>query len=71
MSEGVYATYIYPIQFIVHDNVQIDFSIEEINSPSYDHSLLHRIIGTIKNTFEDNTIVFTNTGGTNGFTTKN
>ena len=58
LSEGVYATYIYPIQFIVHDNVQIDFSIEEINSLSYDHSLLHRIIGTIKNTFAGNTIEY-------------
>lgn len=58
MSEGVYVTYIYPIQFIVHENEQIDFSIEEINSLSYDHSLLHRIIGTIKNTFAGNTIEY-------------
>ena len=28
----VYVTYIYPIQFVVHENERIDFSIEEINN---------------------------------------
>ena len=56
LKESVYVTYLYPIQFIVHDNERIDFPIEEINSLSYDHSLLHRIIGTINNTFDGSTI---------------
>ena len=56
LKEKVYVTYLYPIQFIVHDDEQIDFPIEEINSLSYDHSVLHRIIGTINSTFDGNTI---------------
>ena len=56
LKERVYVTYLYPLQFIVHDNERIDFPIEEINSLSYDHSLLHRIIGTINNSFDGNTI---------------
>ena len=32
MQKSVYVTYIYPIQFIVHENEKIDFSIEDINS---------------------------------------
>lgn len=58
LKERVYVTYLYPIQFIVHDNEQIDFPIEEINSLSYNHTLLHRIIGTINNTFEGSAIEY-------------
>lgn len=54
----VYVTYIYPIQFVVHENEKIDFSIEEINSLSYDHSLLHRIIGTITNHFNNRDVEY-------------
>ena len=43
-QKSVYVTYIYPIQFVVHENEKIDFPIEDINNLSYDHSLLHRII---------------------------
>lgn len=58
MQRSVYVTYIYPIQFIVHENETIDFSIEEINSLSYDHSLLHRIIGTITNHFDNKDVEY-------------
>ena len=57
-QECVYVTYIYPIQFVVHKNEKIDFSIEDINSLSYDHSLLHRIIGTITNYFDDRKVEY-------------
>lgn len=46
-----YVTYIYPLMFVVHEGEEIDFSIDEINNLSYDHSLLHRIVGTISNCF--------------------
>lgn len=58
MQNRVYVTYIYPIQFVVHENEKIDFSIEEINSLSYDHSLLHRIIGTITNHFNNRDVEY-------------
>lgn len=58
MQKSVYVTYIYPIQFIVHENEKIDFSIEDINSLSYDHSLLHRIIGTVKNRFDNKEVEY-------------
>ena len=54
----VYVTYIYPIQFVVHENEKIDFSIEEINNLAYDHSLLHRIVGTITNRFDGRDIEY-------------
>lgn len=54
----VYVTYIYPIQFVVHENEKIDFSIEEINNLTYDHSLLHRIVGTITNRFDSRDIEY-------------
>lgn len=54
----MYVTYIYPIQFVVHKNEKIDFSIEDINNLSYDHSLLHRIIGTITNRFDDRDVEY-------------
>lgn len=54
----VFVTYMYPIQFIVHENEKVDFSLEEINNLSYDHSLLHRIIGTITNTYENKRIEY-------------
>ena len=47
----VYVTYIYPLMFVVHEDEETDFSIDEINNLSYDHSLLHRIVGTIPNCF--------------------
>lgn len=56
--ESVYVTYLYPIQFVVHENENIDFSIDEINSLTYDHSLLHRIIGTITNCFDGKVIEY-------------
>lgn len=31
-QESVYVTYIYPLQFVVHENERIDFSIEDINN---------------------------------------
>ena len=46
-----YVTYIYPLMFVVHEGEEIDYSIDEINNLSYDHSLLHRIVGTISNCF--------------------
>lgn len=58
MQNSVYVTYIYPIQFVVRENEKIDFSIEEINSLSYDHSLLHRIIGTITNHFNNRDVEY-------------
>lgn len=58
MQNSVYVTYIYPIQFVVRENERIDFSIEEINSLSYDHSLLHRIIGTITNHFNNKDVEY-------------
>jgi len=57
-QESVYVTYIYPLQFVVHENEKIDFTIEEINTLSYDHSLLHRIIGTITNCFAGKNIEY-------------
>lgn len=57
-QERVYVTYMYPIQFVVHQNEKIDFSIEDINNLSYDHSLLHRIIGTITNCFENKNVEY-------------
>lgn len=54
----VYVTYIYPIQFVVYKDEKIDFSIEDINNLSYDHSLLHRIIGTITNSFENKQVEY-------------
>ena len=57
-QESVYVTYIYPIQFVVHENEKIDFSIKDINSLSYDHSLLHRIIGTITNRFDNRDVEY-------------
>lgn len=57
-QESVYVTYVYPIQFVVHENEKIDFTIEEINSLSYDHSLLHRIIGTITNHFDNRNVEY-------------
>jgi len=58
VQESVYVTYIYPITFIVHENEKIDFSIEDINSLSYDHSLLHRIIGTVTNHFDNKDVKY-------------
>lgn len=58
MQERVYVTYIYPIQFVVHENEKIDFSIEDINSLSYNHSLLHRIIGTVTNHFDNRDVEY-------------
>lgn len=52
-QDQVYVTYLYPVQFVVHENEEIDFSIDEINNLSYDHSLLHRIIGNISNYFNN------------------
>lgn len=57
-QECVYVTYIYPIQFVVHENEKIDFTINDINNLSYDHSLLHRIIGTITNCYNNNNIEY-------------
>ena len=54
----VYVTYIYPLLFVVNDNEEIDFSIDEINNLSYDHSLLHRIVGTISNIFNNRNIEY-------------
>lgn len=57
-QENVYVTYLYPIQFIVHENEKIDFTIDEINTLTYDHSLLHRIIGTITNNYNGRDIQY-------------
>lgn len=57
-QKSVYVTYIYPIQFVVHENEKIDFPIEDINNLSYDHSLLHRIIGTIKNCYDNREVEY-------------
>lgn len=57
-SESVYVTYIYPLQFVIHENEKIDFPIEDINNLSYDHSLLHRIIGTITNCYNDTNVEY-------------
>lgn len=57
-QKSVYVTYIYPIQFVVHENEKIDFPIEDINNLSYDHSLLHRIIGTIINCYDNREVEY-------------
>jgi len=57
-QECVYVTYIYPIQFVAHENEKIDFTINDINNLSYDHSLLHRIIGTITNYYNNKNIEY-------------
>lgn len=56
--EIVYVTYMYPVQLVVHDNETIDFSIEEINTLSYNHSLLNRIIGTITNCYDNRVVEY-------------
>lgn len=48
-NTSLYVTYINPIRFIVKEGETIDFPLEQINSLSYDHSLLCRIIGLIEN----------------------
>ena len=57
-KERVYVTYIYPIQFVAHENEKIDFPIEDINNLSYDHSLLHRIIGTVTNCYNNRKVEY-------------
>lgn len=58
IREKVYVTYIYPIQFVVYENEKIDFSLSDINNLTYDHSLLHRIVGTITNSFDSKNIEY-------------
>ena len=57
-NTSLYVTYIYPIRFIVKEGETIDFPLEEINSLSYDHSLLCRIIGEIKNEYQGCSLSF-------------
>lgn len=55
---GVYVTYMYPFQFIVSGNETINITLEEINSLTYDHSLLHRIVGKVTNCYKNKTIEY-------------
>ena len=47
----LWVTYLYPMRLITPDTKKISFSLDEINSCTYDHSLLCRLIGTVENTF--------------------
>ena len=51
-TKTVHVTYMYPFKFIVNGDETLNFTIEEINSLSYDHSLLHRIIGIVTNCYK-------------------
>ena len=55
---SLYVTYIHPIRFIVKEGEIIDFSLDQINSLSYDHSLLCRIIGMIENEYQGRSFPF-------------
>ena len=50
-SERLTVTYMFPVQLITLDNEHVSFSLEEINSCTYDHSVLCRIVGTLENVF--------------------
>lgn len=46
-------TYLSPIRLIKHEEENISFSLDEINSCSYDNRLLCRIVGSITSTFQN------------------
>ena len=46
----LWVTYLFPMRLITPDAKKVSFSLDEINSCTYDHSLLCRIIGTVENT---------------------
>ena len=47
-QESVYVTYIYPLQFVVHENERIDFSIEDINNLTYDIRYFIELLGQLQ-----------------------
>lgn len=50
--DSFWVTYLNPFRIIKHENETINFSLEEINHVTYDHSLLCRMIGTIPSVFQ-------------------
>lgn len=53
-----WVTYLYPMRLITLENEQVEFTLEQINSCSYNHGILCRIVGRINSTFKNNEVSY-------------
>lgn len=53
-----WVTYLYPMRLITHENERVEFTLEQINSCSYNHGILCRIVGRINNTFRNREVSY-------------
>lgn len=52
-EKTVHITYLYPIRLITRKNEEIEIPLEQINDCSYNHGILCRVVGEIKNSFKN------------------
>ena len=51
-------TYLYPIRLITRKNEEIEIPLEQINNCSYNHGILCRVVGEIKNSFKNQELTY-------------
>ena len=52
-EKTVYITYLYPIRLITRKNEKIEISLEQINNCSYNHGILCRVVGEVRNSLKN------------------
>lgn len=57
-NTALWITYLYPMRLITHEEEKIEFTLEQINNCTYNHAILCRVVGNVKNTFKGSTITY-------------
>lgn len=57
-EKTVHITYLYPIRLITRNNEKIDIPLEQINNCSYNHGILCRVVGEVKNSFKSHELTY-------------
>lgn len=57
-EKTVHITYLYPIRLITRRNEEIEIPLEQINDCSYNHGILCRVVGEVKNSFKNQELTY-------------
>lgn len=57
-EKTVHITYLYPMRLITCKNEEIEIPLEQINNCSYNHGILCRVVGEIKNSFKNHELTY-------------
>jgi len=57
-EKTVHIAYLYPIRLITRKNEKIDIPLEQINNCSYNHGILCRVVGEVKNSFKNDELTY-------------